>query len=442
MASNRSDLRHTRHVTDPAGSPSGEEAASSQDASVGFVALVGSLAMLPAIATDIYLPSLPTVAAELATTTAAAQFTVTGVFVGTAFGQLMWGPLSDRFGRRIPAVVGLATQLVLSLASAFAPTIAVLATLRVLQGFMAAATMVAAMATIRDRFVGAEAARLISQLMLVVAAAPLFAPTVGSAIAARWGWRAVFVAVALVAAMILVAVVRALPETLAPERRRREGFQALVRGYWSLTRDRQFVSLAVLPGLGMAVVMAYVSGSSFVFQEQFALSSQQFSLVFALGGVSLVVGTQLNAAVVRRIGPARLLRAFALVAVLFAVLLRVGVTLDLGLAAMVGALWFTLLALGFVNANASALALSRHGERAGTAAASIGFLQSGIGGGVGTVVGLLGGDAASMANVILASTVMIVVVLALATPAYRRDGWIRLGAEGIAELPSSESSAD
>ncbi|MCV2393523.1 multidrug effflux MFS transporter [Actinotalea sp. M2MS4P-6] len=395
-----------------------------------FVFLTGTLAMLPAVSIDIYLPSLPRVAEDLGTTVAGAQFTVTGLVMGLAVGQLVMGPWSDRVGRRTPAITGLAAQLVLSLLCAIAPSIAVLSALRVLQGFTAAAANVVSMATIRDRFTGADAARLMSRLMLVIVAAPLFAPTIGSLVAAHWGWRAVFVVVAGVAAVVLVIVIVALPETLPPERRRRQRPLALARGYLALLQDRRFMAFAIIPGLAQAVIMAYVSGSSFVLQEQFGLSAQSFAFVFALGGIAIVIGTQTNAALVRRAGPARLLRSAAPLAVLGAGAMLLVALADLGrVAALLTPLWLTLMMLGFVTANASALALSRHGERAGTAAATIGFLQGGVAGAIGSTVGLLGGDAVAMSSVILASTLLVTGVLAFATPAYRRDGWIAMGAD-------------
>ncbi|MCB2176596.1 MAG: multidrug effflux MFS transporter [Actinomycetales bacterium] len=393
----------------------------------GFVMLLGSLTMLQAVATDMYLPSLPEVAQDLGTGPAGAQFTITGMVLGGAVGQLVVGPLSDRMGRRRPALTGTALHVLLSLACMAAPTITVLAGLRLVQGFAAAAAAVVATAVIRDRFTGAEAARLMSRLMLVIGAAPLFAPTVGAVVADRWGWRAVFGVLAAVAAVVLVVAALRLPETLPPERRRRQGPGALARGYLEVLGDGRFRALAVMPGLMLAMIMSYVVGSPFVLREQYGLTGQQFSLVFALCGMALVAGTQANAAAVRRMGPARLLRLGAPAAALCsAVMIPVALTGVGGVVALFGALWCALFASGLVSPNAAALALTRHGERAGTAAATIGALQAGIAGAVSSLVGLLGGDAVAMTGVILASTVVTVLVLALATPAYRREGWVAL----------------
>ncbi|MBO1751854.1 multidrug effflux MFS transporter [Actinotalea sp. BY-33] len=399
-----------------------------------FVLLIGSLTLLPAVTTDMYLPSLPEVARDLGTSEAGAQFTITGMLIGAALGQLLVGPFSDRVGRRRPVLIGVSLHVVISLLCVVATSIEQLATLRVLQGLVSAGATVVAMAVVRDRYSGAEAARIISRLMLVIAAAPLLAPTIGSVIADIWDWRAVFVALALFAVVLVVVVARFLPETLPVERRIAHGLGASLRGYAGLLRDRRFVALAVIPGLSMALIMSYVAGSPFVLQNEYGLNPQQFALVFGIGGTSLVAGSQVNAALVRRIGPLRLLRAgLPAVVVAAAVLVPVAATQAGGVTGFVAVLWVTTALLGFVMANASALALSRHGERAGTAAAVIGFLQAGLAGIVSPVVGLVGGDALAMTGVMLASVVLALVILVVGTPAYRRGGWVELETAGQAE---------
>jgi len=394
---------------------------------LGFILLVGSLTLLPAVSTDMYLPSLPDVATDLVSSRAGAQLTITGMVLGGAFGQLVIGPFSDRVGRRLPVLIGVSLHAVLSLLCAMAPTIGLLVALRVSQGFVAAAASVVAIAMIRDRYAGAEAARLMSRLMLVIGVAPLFAPSIGSLVAAHWGWRGVFVVLAALAALLVSVVALALPETLPVERRARAGVRDLARGYATMLRDRRFVALAVLPGLGMVVIISYVSGSPFVLREEYGLSAGQFSAVFAIGGIGLVLGAQINAALVRRVGPARLLRASVPAAAVAAGgLLAVAASHAGGVVALVAVLWVVLLLLGFLMSNASALAMTRHGERAGTAAATIGFLQAGLAGGVSPLVGVLGGDAVAMAGVILGGLVVAFLVLAFATPAYRRNGWLEL----------------
>ncbi len=394
----------------------------------GLVVLLGALAFLPAATTDMYLPSLPEVSRDLGTSAAGAQVTISCVLVGGAVSQLFMGPLSDRLGRRRPAVLGLCAYVVVALLCGVVATIGQLVALRTLQGVVGAAASVVAMAVIGDLYRGAEAARLMSRLWMAIAVAPILAPLVGTVVADRWGWRAVFVALAVVGALLALAVARALPETLAPGRRIATGIGASLGGYRRLLRDRQFMALALLPGLGLAVIMSYVIGSPFVLQGQYGLTAQQFALVFGLGATSMVVGSQANAVLVRRVGPVRLLRAgLPAVVVSTAWLLAAAATGAGGVVGLVVPLWCTVAVLASAISNASAVALSRHPERAGTASAVIGSLQGALGGAVSPLVGVFGGTGVAMGWVMLGSAVTAVAVLALGTPAYRRGGALRLG---------------
>lgn len=382
---------------------------------------MGLITALGAVSTDTYLPSLPTVAADLGTTAAAAQFTITGVLIGAAIGQLLVGPLSDRFGRRRPALVGIALHVVASLLCMVAPSIGALIALRVVQGMGNSAATVTAMAVIRDRLSGGPAARVLSRLVLVIGVAPLLAPTLGGVIAGAAGWRAVFGALALFGVVLWVLVWRLLPETLPAERRAAGGVGAAMRGYAGLLRDRRFVALAVLPGLAMSVLMSYVAGAPFVLQIGFGLTEQQFALVFALNGAGGILAAQINAALVRRHDPIAILRVALPAALALAlVLVAVAVSGAGGLVGLLVPLWLLASVVMFIPANATALALSRRGERAGTAAALIGAMQTGTAGLVGSAVGLLGSDATAMAVVMVSALLVAVVVLATATPAYRR----------------------
>jgi len=389
-----------------------------------YVLMLGALAALPALTTDMYLPSLPAVEADLHTTQTAAQLTLSGTLVGAGIGQLVIGPFSDRFGRRLPLLIGISLHVVISLLCSMTPNIETLTGLRVLQGFFNAAAAVVALAVIRDRFVGSAAARLLSRLMLVIGVAPLLAPTVGQAIAGAWNWRAVFYALALIGLVLVAVVVRFMPETL-PEDRRSSGHpRHVAHAYWALLRDRHFMALAVIPGLGLALIMSYVVGSPFVFQNEYGLTAQQFALVFALNGAALVLSAQLNAALVRKFPPVRLLRTALLVQLGFAVLLLLVVATGAGGAfGVVAGLWLVLSMQGMVPANASVLALHNYGHMAGTTAAVIGALQSGVAGLVSPLVGVLGGNSLSMVVVMIGSCAVAVLVLALGTPAYRKGGW-------------------
>lgn len=386
-----------------------------------FVAMVGSMAALGAMTVDMYLPSLPAVARDLDSTDAAAQFTISAVLIGAGAGQLLIGPLSDRFGRRRPALIGVALHVVASLLCMVVPSMALLVVLRMVQGVGNSAASITAMAVIRDRLTGAPAARVLSRLMLVIGLAPLLAPTIGGLIAGVAGWRAVFGVLAALGVVLGVVIWRFLPETHPPERRSTSGIGGALRGYGVVLRDRQFVALAFMPGLAMGALISYVAASPFVLQVGFGLGEHVFALIFALNGIGLVLGAQVNASLVKRVAPIRIVRvALPITLVLAGILWVVVVTEAGGLLGLLIPLWLLLAVLGLVPPNTSAMALSRHGARAGTAAALIGSLQAGIAGLVSPLVGVLGGDARAMAAVILLSTSGAVAVLALATPAYRR----------------------
>ncbi|MCO1338557.1 Bcr/CflA family drug resistance efflux transporter [Kocuria polaris] len=389
-----------------------------------YILMLGALAALPAVTVDMYLPSLPTVAAELHASHAAVQFTISAMLLGGGIGQLVIGPFSDRFGRRLPLLIGISLHVVFSILCSLASSIELLILLRCLQGFFNAAAGVVAIAVIRDRFVGSDAARLLSRLMLVIGVAPLFAPTIGQAIAGAWHWRAVFYALALIGVVLVAIVWRWMPETLPPAARRNRESVGVLRSYGALLRDRHFIALAIVPGLGMAVILSYVVGSPFVFQEEFGLTPGQFALLFALNGCALVGSAQINASLVRRVSPARILRVAALVQLVCAtLLLLVAITGVGGLPALLGALWLVLGTQGMIPPNASVLALNDYGHMAGTAAAVIGALQAGVAGLVSPLVGVFGGDSIAMAAVMLAAVAMTVVVLMFGTPYYRKNGW-------------------
>ena len=388
--------------------------------SLKYILMLGALAALPAVTTDMYLPSLPSVVADLNTSQAAAQFTMSGTLLGAAVGQLVIGPFSDRFGRRLPLLIGIFLHVVVSLLCFIAPDIGSLIALRILQGFFNAAAGVVSLAVIRDRFVGSQAARLLSRLMLVIGLAPLLAPTIGQAVASVWQWRAVFLALALIGVILVLIVWKWMPETLPVERRRTKEGPSTFSGYRTLIRDRQFLALALIPGLGMAFIMSYVVGSPFVFQDEYGLSGAQYAAVFAFNGVGMVIAAQLNAALVGRYSPMGILRTAVLVLLGLSLLLPLVLVTDLGgVLGLAAVLWLVLAMHGFIAANSSVMALGDYGHMAGSAAAMIGAMQVGIAGLVSPLVGILGGNAMAMSSVIIGCCALIVLILATATPAYR-----------------------
>ncbi|SCL30635.1 MFS transporter, DHA1 family, bicyclomycin/chloramphenicol resistance protein [Micromonospora rhizosphaerae] len=397
-----------------------------------LVLVLGSLIAIGPLTIDMYLPALPAIAADLHTTSAAVQLTLTGTLAGLALGQLLIGPLSDAVGRRVPLLVGTGLHILASVLCVIAPNIGMVGTLRVLQGLGAAATSVVAVAVVRDLFTGAAFAKLFSRLMLVMGVAPILAPTLGSGLL-RWSdWRGVFMALAAFGVLLVTVAAFGLPETLPPARRRRGGVAATVRDYGSLLRDRTFVGLVLVAGLAMAALFAYVAGSSFVFQEQYGLDEQQFGLAFGAGAVGLITATQLNVRLLRRYSPQRILiTALGVGTAAGLVLLVFAATGFGGLASILATLWVVLAAGGLALPNAPALALSRHGEAAGTAAALLGAVQFGVGALAAPMVGILGTGSVAMAGVVAGGMVAaMTVLLAVVRPA--RLGEVEPGAVAVA----------
>ncbi|MEU8813559.1 multidrug effflux MFS transporter [Actinoplanes sp. NPDC048796] len=377
-----------------------------------IVLVLGFLSALGPLTIDMYLPSLPTITTDLHTTEAAVQLTLTGTLAGLALGQLLVGPLSDAVGRRLPLLAGVGVHILASVLCVIAPNLAVLGTLRVLQGLGAAAAAVIGMAIVRDLFTGLAAAKLFSRLMLVIGVAPILAPTIGGTVLNWTSWRGVFVVLTLAGAAIMTATALVLPETLPAERRRNGGLTGTLRDYGRLFTDRAYVGLILVAGLAFSALFAYVSGSSFVFQEEYGMSEQQFAYVFAGGAIGLIGATQLNVRLLRRWQPAQILSfALAVGVVGGVVLLAVAETGFGGLWGLLVPLWIVLAAVGLAMPNAPALALSRHGEAAGTAAALLGAVQFGVGALAAPLVGVLGNGSTGMAIVVFGGMAAANVVL-------------------------------
>ncbi|MEU3986540.1 multidrug effflux MFS transporter [Streptomyces sp. NPDC026672] len=416
-------------TAEPAGThppPTGSETdtgSPTQGARLRTVLMLGSLVAVGPLTTDMYLPALPAVARQLDTSAASVQLTLTATLIGLALGQLVAGPMSDALGRRKPLLIGLGVHIVASALCAVAPNLAVLDALRMLQGLGAATSTVITMAMVRDLYEGARAAGLLSRLMLVMGVAPILAPTFGGVVLTATSWRGVFVVLAALSVVITVVTARALPETLPAQRRRSGGLGQSMKDYATLLRDRRFVGLVLVAGLAMSTIFAFVAGSPFVFQDHFGLDEQEFGLVFGAGALWVVLATQLNVRVLRRRTPMQVLVRAGVVATAGGVLLVVcGATGAGGIVGVLAPLWLTLFATGFAMPNAPALALSRHGRVAGTAAALLGAVQFGIGALVSPLVGVVGTGPAAMASVITGGLVVLLLVLVVLVRPGRPDG--------------------
>jgi DHA1 family bicyclomycin/chloramphenicol resistance-like MFS transporter len=340
---------------------------------------------------DFYLPAFPRISADLHASASAIQLSLTTTLIGLAVGQMIFGALSDRLGRRPPLLGGLAVFVIASAACALAPNIETLLTTRFVQGLAGAAGMVTALAMVRDRFAGAAAARIYSTLFLVTSLGPIVGPQLGAALLSVASWRVLFIALAGAGCALLALSAAKLPETLRIADRRARGLRNTVRALRSVCTDRRFFVFALTSALATGATFAYLSGSSFVLQDVYGATPQEFGLIFALNAIGLLIGSQANGRLVLRFGPAALL-AFGVVVLATSTCLLLLVTIAAvdALAWVVAFSWVAMCSIGFIVPNASALALADFSHAAGTASSLLGVLRYGWGAAIAPLVGLAG----------------------------------------------------
>ena len=388
-----------------------------------MIVVLGVMVALGPLTIDMYLPALPKIADELSVSSSVVQLTLTGTLAGLALGQLIVGPLSDSLGRRRPLMAGIVLHMLASVICMLAPNLVVLGLARVLQGIGAAAAMVVAIAVVGDLFAESAAATVLSRLMLVLGVAPVLAPSLGAAVLLHASWHWVFTALVVLAGALLLVAALALPETLPASHRRPLRVRGIAATYVELLRDARFVILVLVAALGMSGLFAYIAGASFVLQGRFGLDQQAFALVFGAGAVALIGATQFNVVLLKRFAPQSIV-LWALVAALLSGAVFVGLSTAHvgGLAGFVVPVWAILAAMGFVIPNAPAVALSRHTDAAGTAAALLGAAQFGLGAAVAPLVGVLGNDELALAVVMTAGVLIaLLALLAVGVPASDND---------------------
>jgi DHA1 family bicyclomycin/chloramphenicol resistance-like MFS transporter len=354
--------------------------------------ILGGLTATPPLAMDMYLPALPEVTRSLTAPAATVQLTLTACLLGMALGQLVVGPMSDRWGRRRPLLAGLAVYVVATALCALAPTVELLVVFRLAQGLAGAAGIVIARAVVRDLHDGMAMARFFSTRMLISGVAPIVAPLIGGQILRVTDWRGVFVVLTVVGVLLGVVVWARLPETLAPAERHSGGVGEALRAMRGLLGDRGFSGYMLTGGFSFAALFAYIAASPFVIQEIYGASPQTFSLLF--GRVSLD----------------RVLTAGLVIVILAAaalLLMALGVFGEVGLAPVAAALFVLMSAMGVTLPNTQALALMRVKHAAGSASALLGTSSFLIGAIASPLVGIAGErTAVPMAVVQLAASLV------------------------------------
>jgi DHA1 family bicyclomycin/chloramphenicol resistance-like MFS transporter len=350
--------------------------------------ILGLLSVVGPLAIDMYLPALPAIGADLGAPDARIQQSLMAFLGAFAIGQLIYGPVSDMFGRKPPLYFGLGLFVLASIGSALAPNAEVLIVFRFLQGLGACASMSLPRAIVRDNYTGAPAAQLMSLIMLVFSVSPILAPLSGSLVIAFFDWRAMFWVMTIVGVLALLLLAVALKETRPKEARLDSGLGSAVRAYGTLLRDARFLGLTLIGTFGMSSFMAFLGNSSFVYIDHFGLTPTQYSLAFSINAISFFAASQTTGFLVGRFGLNRMVKV-AVTGYAAAMLGLFAVTLGGADSVFVmGVFMFVAFGfLGLVLPTTGVLAMEEQGEIAGSASALMGTVQMVI---ASVVMGIVG----------------------------------------------------
>ena len=392
------------------------------------ILILGALSAFGPLAIDFYLPGFPAMATAFATDETQIQLTLAVYFLGLSIGQLIYGPIADRFGRRIPLLVGVGLFTVASLACALAPSLEWLIGARFVQALGGCAGMVLSRAIVSDKCDSVGAAKVFSQLMLVMGLAPILAPMLGGLLVNLYGWQSIFIVLTAFSALAALAVALGLPESL-PDNVPRQPLSGALRQYGRLLKDREFLGHALTGGIAMAGMFAYIAGSPFVFIKLYDVPAEHYGWLFGSNAAGFILVAQINARLLANRGPAFLLaRTIWIYLAAGIVLLGVSALHTQQLWPLLIPLFVCIASLGCIIPNASACAMSGQGARAGSASAMLGCLQFSVAAGAASLVGVLhNGTAMPMAMVITLCGVLAV-VLAMAT---RRVSTARIAAQEL-----------
>ncbi len=364
--------------------------------------LLGALYAVAPISIDMYLPAMPTIARELGSSATLLQLTLSAFFVGFALGQFGTGPLIDRFGRKRPLLVGLALFALASVGCALVDSAEWLIAFRFLQALGGSIAVVVPRAVVRDLHSGIESARMLSRLMLVMGVGPILSPLLGGYLLSAYGWRSIFLALALAGVGLFFWSLRSLPSYTSAAKAR-EGFGLAVR---ALLSERDFVRFALVGGFAQAAMFAYIAGSSFAFIDEHGLSPGHYSLTFGINAAGLILCAQINRRLLLRTSAKVILRRASFVAFGAGSALLFTTTQGVGGAFGLEACLFVFVScVGFIGPNSTSLALERHGARAGVASSLLGSGQFSLAAAASAAVGALGAwGAVAMGAVVALAT--------------------------------------
>lgn len=378
-----------------------------------IILILGSMTALSPFSIDMYLPSFAQIAADLNSTPERISLSLSSYFIGLAIGQLFYGPLLDRYGRKPPLYIGLLVYVAASLGCIFAPSADSLIFLRLIQALGGCVAGVAAMAMVRDLFPPHEGAKVFSLLILILGVSPLLAPTFGGYLTEAFGWRMVFATLALIAGLVFAAVRLKLPESHQPDHSVSLRLLPIFRDFLTILKDPRFNTYAVSGAVAFSGLFVYLAGSSMIFMEGFAVGPRGYGWIFAIIASGMIIASQLNVVLLGSFTNRQLLvgglTGQVLVGTVFFILSTVG---WLNLISTVALFFLFMSCFGITNPNSMSLSLASFSKNAGRASALMGFLQMALGATASALVGLLGlADLTSVVGILAASSALGLIIL-------------------------------
>lgn len=354
------------------------------------ILILGTLSAISPFSIDMYLPGFPAIARDLNTTVANVQLSLSSFFVGISIGQLLYGPLLDRYGRKKPLYFGISLYLVSSVGCTFANSVEALIIFRFLQALGGCVGMVAARAMIRDLFPVTEIAKVFSLLMLVIGVSPLLAPTIGGYVTASFGWHYVFIILTAMSALILAAVHFALPESREPDKTISLKPKPILKSFFTVLKHPQFYTYTLTGSIAASGLYAYIAGSPYIFMEIFKVNEQQYGWIFAFIAIGIIGASQLNTILLRRFLSENIIVGALICQAITGSILLLGAFYGFtGLKSTILLIFIFLCCQGFSFPNSSALALTPFSRNAGSASALMGSIQMALGAFASVMVSIL-----------------------------------------------------
>ena len=345
-----------------------------------LILLLGSLTALGPFSIDMYLPGFPAIAKDLHTTVARVSLSLSVFFIGISIGQLLYGPLLDRFGRKKPLYIGLSVYIISSIGCAYATSIDALIILRFIQAVGSCAAAVASIAMVRDLFPLNENAKVFALLMLVVGVSPMIAPTVGGYVTTAFGWHSVFIVLMLLGLVNLLASIFGLPDSYKPDLSISLKPKPIITNFIAVLREPQFYTYALTGSVAFAGLFAYVAGSPLLFMDIYAVSEENYGWIFAFLSIGLIGSSQLNTMMLKKYSSEQVIFAALIFQAVTGIIFLAGsINGWFGLPETIGLLFVFLGCLGFASPNTSALSLAPFSKNAGSASALMGAVQMGLG---------------------------------------------------------------